>query len=37
MENKYPNSEILGHRDFPNTKNMPNFDVKKWLKKVNLI
>ena len=37
-KNKYPNAKILGHRDFPNTKKTcPNFDVKTWLKKVNLI
>ena len=29
----YPNAEIVGHRDFPNTeKTCPNFNVKEWLK-----
>ena len=35
---KYGNIEILGHRDIVNThKTCPNFDVKKWCKKVGLI
>ena len=35
---KYPYAEILGHRDFKNTKKTcPNFDVKNWCKKENLI
>jgi|ERR1051326_1084407 N-acetylmuramoyl-L-alanine amidase len=30
---KYPQAEILGHRDFPGVyKACPSFDVKKWLK-----
>lgn len=29
----YPNAEIVGHRDFPNTtKTCPNFNVRKWLR-----
>ena len=29
---KYPNAEVLGHRDFPNVrKACPCFDVKTWL------
>lgn len=29
---RYPNAEILGHRDFPNVKKAcPSFDVKDWL------
>ena len=32
----YPNAEIIGHRDFPNTKKTcPNFNVRKWLKEKN--
>ncbi|MDC1356853.1 N-acetylmuramoyl-L-alanine amidase [Pseudomonadota bacterium] len=28
---QYKNTEVVGHRDFPNTsKTCPNFDVKKW-------
>ena len=35
---KYPNAEILGHRDFPNTsKTCPNFNVVNWLEKRKLI
>jgi N-acetylmuramoyl-L-alanine amidase len=35
MKDKFPNAEILGHRDFPNVKKeCPSFDVKKWLKAV---
>ena len=31
---KYPEAEILGHRDFPGVdKACPSFDVKDWLKK----
>lgn len=30
---KYPNAQIIGHRDFPNVKkSCPLFDVKTWLK-----
>jgi N-acetylmuramoyl-L-alanine amidase len=30
---KYPEAEILGHRDFPNVKKAcPSFDVKEWKK-----
>lgn len=30
---KYPEAEILGHRDFPNVhKACPSFDVKEWMK-----
>ena len=33
----YPNAEILGHRDFPNVKkSCPRFDVKAWLKQIEL-
>jgi len=33
----YPNIIIQGHRDFPNVKkDCPSFDVKKWLKEVNV-
>lgn len=29
---KYPDAEVLGHRDLPNVKkDCPSFDVKKWL------
>lgn len=34
---KYPTAIIQGHRDFPNVKKAcPSFDVKSWLKSVNL-
>lgn len=34
---KFPNANILGHRGFPGVaKACPSFDVKKWLKKINL-
>lgn len=34
---KFPNAEILGHRDFPGvTKACPSFDVREWLKCVHL-
>jgi N-acetylmuramoyl-L-alanine amidase len=33
----FPKAEIKGHRDFPNVKKLcPSFDVKTWLKFVNL-
>ena len=36
-KSKYPNSKIVGHCDFSNTsKTCPNFNLKKWLLKVNL-
>ncbi len=34
---KYPKAKIVGHCDFDNTdKTCPNFNLKKWLIKVNL-
>ncbi len=34
---KFPNADVLGHRDFPGVKKAcPSFDVKTWLKAVNL-
>lgn len=34
---KFPNAEILGHRDFPNVKKAcPSFDVKTWVKATGL-
>ena len=34
---KYPNAEILGHRDAVKTdKTCPNFDVSKWIKEQNI-
>lgn len=37
LKGKYPNAIIQGHRDFPNVKKAcPSFDVKSWLKSVNL-
>ncbi len=33
LTHKYPNAEVLGHRDFPNVhKACPCFDVKTWLR-----
>lgn len=33
----FPKAQILGHRDFPGvTKACPSFDVKSWLKTINL-
>ena len=33
----YPDAEILGHCDFPNvSKSCPRFDVKQWLKEIEL-
>jgi len=33
----YPDAEILGHCDFPKvTKSCPRFDVKQWLKEIEL-
>jgi N-acetylmuramoyl-L-alanine amidase len=32
LAQKYPQAQILGHRDFPNVKKAcPSFDVRKWL------
>jgi len=32
LSEKYPQAQILGHRDFPNVaKACPSFDVRKWL------
>ena len=34
---KYPKAKIVGHCDFDNTnKTCPNFNLKKWLIKVNI-
>ena len=34
---QFPNAIVQGHRDFPNVaKACPSFDVKSWLKEVNL-
>ena len=34
---KYPKAKVVGHCDFENTnKTCPNFNLKKWLMKVNL-
>lgn len=39
LKQKYPNAEILGHRDVlkkgVNWKDCPSFDVKTWLKSLN--
>ena len=33
LNKKYPNAQVLGHRDFPGvTKACPSFDVRTWLK-----
>lgn len=35
LKRKYPDAEILGHRDLPNVnKDCPSFDVKEWLKEI---
>jgi N-acetylmuramoyl-L-alanine amidase len=35
-KNKYPNAEVLGHRDFPKVaKECPSFDARKWWATVN--
>lgn len=37
LKDKFPNAEILGHRDFPNVKKAcPRFDVKKLAKDLGL-
>ena len=37
LKAKFPHAEIKGHRDFPGVKKLcPSFDVKTWLKAVNL-
>lgn len=37
LKTKYPLAEIVGHRDFPNVKkDCPSFDVKGWLKTIQL-
>jgi N-acetylmuramoyl-L-alanine amidase len=37
LRKEYPKAVIKGHRDFPNVaKVCPSFDVKAWLKKVNI-
>jgi len=34
---QFPKAQILGHRDFPNVKKAcPSFDVRSWLKTINL-
>lgn len=36
LAKKYPQAQILGHRDFPNVKKAcPSFDVRKWLNDYN--
>ena len=36
LKKKYPNAQVLGHRDFPNVKkDCPSFDVKTWLKSMS--
>lgn len=38
LKSKYPNAEVLGHRDFPNArKACPSFDVKTWLTEERVI
>lgn len=38
LKPRFPTADILGHRDFPGVaKACPSFDVKEWLKTVNLI
>jgi N-acetylmuramoyl-L-alanine amidase len=38
LKSQFPSAEIKGHRDFPNVrKACPSFDVKRWLKSVNII
>lgn len=33
---RFPNAEVVGHRDFDNTeKTCPNFDAKQWWKSLN--
>lgn len=33
----YPDADVLGHRDFPGVKKAcPSFDVKSWIKTINL-
>lgn len=37
LKQKYPTAIILGHRDFPGVKkDCPSFDVKSWLKTVQI-
>jgi N-acetylmuramoyl-L-alanine amidase len=37
LREDFPNAEILGHRDFPGVqKACPSFDVKTWLKTIQL-
>jgi len=37
LHSVFPNAEILGHRDFPGvSKSCPNFDVKEFLKEIEL-
>lgn len=36
LKERYPDAEILGHKDFPGVKKAcPSFDVKAWLKSIN--
>lgn len=42
MKVKYPNTKILGHRDFlvpgkPGWKECPSFDVKSWLQQISFV
>lgn len=37
LKKQFPGAEICGHRDFPGvTKECPSFDVKAWLKTIDL-
>ena len=37
LKNRFPNAEILGHRDFPNVnKECPSFNVKEWLAHIEI-
>jgi N-acetylmuramoyl-L-alanine amidase len=36
LKKRYPNAKILGHRDFGAKKACPSFEVKDWLKTIQL-
>lgn len=36
MKKKFPDAIIQGHRDFGVNKSCPSFDVKSWIKEINL-
>ena len=37
LKKRFPNAEILGHRDFPNVnKECPSFNVKEWLAHIEI-